>query len=103
MLETLALALSLTIVPQAAQSAAPSLPPETQKVIEATEPVPESRRVQADDIDELLASGNVLLLDVREPRELEELGTLEGYVNIPLGQLEDRLAELPKDKAILTA
>ena len=42
-------------------------------------------------------------LDVREPSELEELGTLEGYVNIPLGQIEKRLSEIPKDKAIITA
>ena len=34
---------------------------------------------------------------------LEELGTLEGYVNIPLGQIEKRLKEIPKDKAIITA
>jgi rhodanese-related sulfurtransferase len=46
---------------------------------------------------------DVLLLDVREPREIEELGAYEGYVNIPLSQLEKRLGELPRDKAILTA
>lgn len=27
----------------------------------------------------------------------------EGYVNIPLGQIEKRLSEIPKDKAIITA
>lgn len=45
----------------------------------------------------------MFFLDVREPKELEELGTFEGYVNIPLGQIEKRLAEIPKDKAIITA
>ena len=44
-----------------------------------------------------------LLLDVREPKELEELGTIEDSINIPLGQLEKRLGELPKDRLILTA
>ena len=44
-----------------------------------------------------------LLLDVREPSELKELGTLEGYVNIPIGQLEQRLDELPRDRLIVTA
>ena len=63
----------------------------------------ESKRVSADDIDKLLADGKVLLLDVREPKELEELGTIPDSVNIPLGQLEKRLGELPKDRLILTA
>lgn len=66
-------------------------------------PVGEEMRVNADDIDTLLAGGKVVFLDVREPKELEELGTRPGYLNIPLGQLERRLNELPKDNAILTA
>ena len=66
-------------------------------------PAGEEMRVNADDIDTLLADGKVVFLDVREPKELEELGTRPGYLNIPLGQLERRLNELPKDKAILTA
>lgn len=49
-----------------------------------------------------LADEGLLLLDVREPSELEELGTVEGYVNIPIDQLADRLDELPRDKPILT-
>ena len=49
------------------------------------------------------ARGRVFFLDVREPNELEELGTLDGYVNIPLGQIEKRIKEIPKDKAIITA
>ncbi len=73
------------------------IPPDTPP------PVGEELRVKPDDIDALLAEGKVLLLDVREPWELEENGTIEGYVNIPLSQLEKRLSELPKDKAILTA
>jgi rhodanese-related sulfurtransferase len=63
----------------------------------------ESRRVSAEEIDKLLADGKVLLLDVREPKELAELGTIEDSINIPIGQLEKRLGELPKDRLILTA
>jgi rhodanese-related sulfurtransferase len=63
----------------------------------------ESHRVQPEDIDKLLAEGKVLLLDVREPKELEEFGTIEDSIHIPLGQLEKRLDELPKDRLILTA
>jgi hypothetical protein len=61
------------------------------------------RRVEADEIDKYILEKKVFFLDVREPKELEELGTIEGYYNIPLGQLETRLGELPKDKLILTA
>ena len=61
------------------------------------------RRVQADEIDTYIREKKVFFLDVREPKEIEELGTLEGYYNIPIGDLEKRLGELPKDKLILTA
>ena len=44
----------------------------------------------------------VFLLDVREPNELTEAGAIDGYVNIPLGQLQNRLKEVPKDKLIIT-
>jgi rhodanese-related sulfurtransferase len=43
---------------------------------------------------------NKFLLDVRNPDEYS-LGSLPGAVNIPLDELRDRLAELPKDKMIL--
>ncbi len=45
----------------------------------------------------------MFLIDVREPKEIEELGSLKGYVNIPLGQIESRLNEIPKDRYIVTA
>jgi predicted sulfurtransferase len=63
----------------------------------------EQKRIEAQDIDRVLAESDALLLDVREPEEIEELGTIEGYVNIPIGELESRLDELPRDKTILTA
>ena len=63
----------------------------------------EQMRVEAKDIDRVLAEADALLLDVREPEEIRELGTLEGYLNIPIDQLESRLDEIPRDKTILTA
>jgi len=41
-----------------------------------------------------------LLLDVREPAEYE-LGHINGAAFIPLGQLRDRLGELPRDRKII--
>jgi hypothetical protein len=55
------------------------------------------------EITEALEKKKVFFLDVREPKEVTELGTLRGYVNIPLGQLEARMREIPKDRLILTA
>ncbi len=66
-------------------------------------PLDESKRVKPDDIDALIAKGDVVVLDVREDAELVETGTVKGAIHIPLGQLESRLGELPKDKVILTA
>ena len=45
---------------------------------------------------------NVFLLDVREPDEVEEWAYPIG-VNIPLGQLGDRLDEVPTDRTIVVA
>lgn len=46
----------------------------------------------------------VHVLDVREPSELTdpELGHVEGAQNIPIGQLRDRLSEVPKDKPVVS-
>ena len=46
--------------------------------------------------------GKIFFLDVREPAEIAKLGTIKGYVNIPVSQLEGRLKEIPRDKVIVT-
>jgi hypothetical protein len=63
----------------------------------------EAPRITADQLAEVFAGSEVFLLDVRRPDELEELGTVEGYTNIPIDELADRLDELPRDRPILTA
>lgn len=64
---------------------------------------PKAQKMASDEVLARLEKGDIFFLDVREPRELAELGTFEGYVNIPLGQIEKRLDEIPKDKPIVTA
>jgi rhodanese-related sulfurtransferase len=86
----------------AAQSPAPAPSPAAPPA-GARPPLDESKRVKAADIDAMLAKGDVVVLDVREDSELVETGTVKGAIHIPLGQLEARLGELPKDKVILTA
>jgi rhodanese-related sulfurtransferase len=59
--------------------------------------------VAPDEIRARLAHGeDVFLLDVREPDEVAEWAYPIG-INIPLGQLGDRLDELPQDTTIVVA
>jgi rhodanese-related sulfurtransferase len=71
------------------------------------EPAKQSDVKKITDADELQKfikeQANVYFLDVREPKEIAELGSLKGYVNIPLGELGKRMKEIPKDKTIITA
>lgn len=90
---------ALLVLPALAMAHIDALPSQPSQ---PSEP-PRAGKMASDDVLALLEKGEVFFLDVREPKELEELGTFEGYVNIPLGQLEKRLAEIPKDKAIVTA
>ena len=60
------------------------------------------KKLTADEIKELMDKKDVFYLDVREPKELQDEGLIKGAVNIPLGQLEARLSEVPKDKLIIS-
>ncbi len=67
-------------------------------------PEPKASKMSADDLKKLADSKKkFFFLDVREPKEIEDLGTMKGFVNIPLGQLEQRLSEIPKDSLVVTA
>jgi hypothetical protein len=88
----------LVLVTLAAIAFATPLPAQEAQVADGP-----GRRVQADEIDKYIQEKKVFFLDVREAKEIEELGTIEGYYHIPLGELEKRLGELPKDRLILTA
>lgn len=61
-----------------------------------------AQEITSEQLEKYLEKKNVFFLDVREPSEIKELGSVPGYVNIPLGQLESRLSEIPKDKLIVT-
>ncbi len=61
------------------------------------------REVAPEEIRARLSRGEeVFLLDVREPSEVDEWAYPLG-INIPLGQLADRLGELPQDTTIVVA
>lgn len=54
------------------------------------------------ELKELEKANTVLVLDVRNPDEYSE-SHVPGAVNIPVTELESRLAELPKDLLLVTA
>lgn len=55
------------------------------------------------DLQTIIVAGaeKPFLLDVREPHEFQFV-SIEGAVNVPLKDLPGRLAELPKNKKIVT-
>jgi rhodanese-related sulfurtransferase/predicted transcriptional regulator len=53
-----------------------------------------------EDLRERLASGDVVLVDVRPPEEFAA-GHIESARSIPLAELERRLAELPVDREVV--
>ncbi|GAL11812.1 CoA-disulfide reductase [Vibrio astriarenae] len=55
--------------------------------------------IHFDQIENL--SDDQVLLDVRNPSELESVGFIEGALNIPVDELRQRMGELPKDKEIV--
>jgi rhodanese-related sulfurtransferase/DNA-binding transcriptional ArsR family regulator len=56
--------------------------------------------VQADQIWERIANGEVTVVDVRPEREFEA-GHIQGALSIPVDELEARLGELPADRDVV--
>jgi rhodanese-related sulfurtransferase len=70
-------------------------PPQAAEPVAASKPDP--RRLSAVELKKMLdARQKVFLLDVREPKELEEEGAIKGAINIPLGTLAQHLGQVPK-------
>jgi glc operon protein GlcG len=64
---------------------------------------PAFKKITRAQFDALLKDpGKVLVLDVRRPDELQTIGGFPVYVSIQAKDLEQRLAYLPKDRAIIT-
>ncbi|MEG9415896.1 FAD-dependent oxidoreductase [Vibrio cholerae] len=59
----------------------------------------DAKAIHFDEIDNL--TDEQVLLDVRNPMELQNMGYLPGAINIPVDQLRQRMNELPKDKEIV--
>ena len=57
------------------------------------------KQIYSEQVDSLPRDGSVFLLDTRTPGEYAR-GHAEGFVNIPLDELRERLSELPKSKTV---
>jgi rhodanese-related sulfurtransferase len=61
-------------------------------------------QVQWKDLEKLAHEPGTILLDVRNPGEIQRTGKLsEGAINIPLNDLRSHLDDLPKDKHLVVS
>ena len=59
-------------------------------------------RIAAADLKKKLDSGEkILLIDVREDWELKQEGAIPGAIHIPVGDLDKRMKDIPKDVELL--
>lgn len=57
----------------------------------------QTERLEVDDLKAQLDAGaDVLLIDVREDYEVES-GSIPGSIHIPVGELEARMPDIPRD------
>ena len=69
----------------------------------AAAPAAKAKVLTRAEFDQLLATpGRVLLLDVRSPAEIAQNGGFSVYLNIQAADLAKHLAEIPKDRPIVT-
>jgi rhodanese-related sulfurtransferase len=60
--------------------------------------------LNADEIKALVEQPDgVVFVDVRTPREIQQTGTLNGALLIPIDQFQQRMSEIPKDKKVVVA
>ena len=64
---------------------------------EETAEVKKTERIAIAELKNKLASEEFLLIDVREDSELAEHGAIQGAIHIPMGELDDRMQDIPKD------
>ncbi len=53
-------------------------------------PIPELKK-------KLESSKKPVVIDVREPKEVAESGSIPGAIHIPMSQVEKRMSEFPKN------
>jgi rhodanese-related sulfurtransferase len=68
-----------------------------------------AKPMTSEELKELLdKNAKMIFIDVREPRELKEYGTIKGFVNIPVAQFDvaartETMSRIPKDRLVVVA
>lgn len=66
-------------------------------------PASKAKVLSRAELDNLLAQpGKVLLIDVRRPDEIQSIGGFPVFLSVQVGDVEKHLAEIPKDRLIVT-
>src|SRR5580658_8357378 len=69
----------------------------------AQAPAAKAKILTRAELDQLLATPDkVLLIDVRRPDEISSNGGFAVYLSIQIGELEKHLADIPRDRVIVT-
>ena len=69
----------------------------------AKEPASKAHVLSRDELDKLLAQpGKVLVIDVRRPDEVSDIGGVPVYLSIQAADLEKSLPWIPRDRLIVT-
>ena len=75
----------------------------SSKAAASEAPASKAHVLSRDELDKLLAQpGRVLVIDVRRPDEVSDIGGVPVYLSIQAGDLEKSLAWIPKDRLIVT-
>ena len=57
-------------------------------------------RISIDDVKQLMATKQVVLIDVRDPRSFAD-GHIPGAINVPMASVQSYLDTIPKDKPVV--
>ncbi len=94
----LALALSLGVAGCGGQAQTPAAPAAVEAQPRVLQNLP--LNVDVATVEELRQRDDVFILDVREDSEFQS-GHIPGATLVPLGQIPDRLDEVPRDKTVI--
>jgi rhodanese-related sulfurtransferase len=72
-----------------------------KKVVYVPKPKPGTIAVAEFETIARKTPANVQIIDVRNTEEVSETGTIKGAINIPVADVADRLADVPKDKEVI--
>ena len=66
-------------------------------------PTSDTKMLTRSELEELLAKPNeILIIDVRRPDEIKDIGGFPVYLNVQIGELEKSLAWIPRERKIIT-